>query len=207
MSPRIKFCGMTRGSDIEFALALGVDYLGLILVPESPRRLSWDQARQLRRQIGQRAEVVLLTRNASACELHEWVEAITPDVVQFHGQEPAAFCAQFGRPWWKAVPMGALADAVAVQAYLDAFASADRWLFDSHGQDTQGGRGLAFDWARLQSVQTPYVLAGGLKPDTVGAAVRQLRPWAVDVASGIESSPGIKDEARMRAFVEAVRQA
>ncbi|AVP98399.1 N-(5'-phosphoribosyl)anthranilate isomerase [Ahniella affigens] len=206
MSPRIKFCGFTREVDIDAALELRVDYLGLILVRESPRGLDWARARQLRQHIGQQARVVLLTRNASSCELLEWSDAIKPDLLQFHGDEDPALCAQIGLPWWKAVPMGALSDAQAVQGYLDRYHGAERWLFDSHGQQSQGGRGVAFDWSRLHGMAAPYVLAGGLKPETVAGAIQQLRPWAVDVASGIEQAPGIKDPVRMRAFVDAVRQ-
>lgn len=207
MSPKIKFCGFTREADIDVALELGVDYLGLIMVRESPRGLDWSRARQLRQHIGPRAQVVLLTRNANVCELMDWSEAIRPDLLQFHGDEDPALCAQVGLPWWKAVPMGSLGDAKAVEAYLARYPAANRWLFDSHGSQSQGGRGQGFDWSRLAAIDAPYVLAGGLKPETVASAIHQLQPWAVDVASGIEVQPGIKDPARMRAFVDAVRQA
>lgn len=204
-APRIKFCGFTRGEDIEAALALGVDYLGLILVPESARALTPERARVLRQQIGGRAQVVMLTRDAEATDIKAWIERISPDVLQFHGRESPARCAAFGHKWWKAVPMGELTSSSALDAFMAQFPGAERLLFDSHGGTQSGGRGHRFDWNRVAGIARNHVLAGGLNPDNVAAAVATLTPWAVDVASGIEASPGVKDPTRMQAFVAAVR--
>ncbi|MBK8283397.1 MAG: phosphoribosylanthranilate isomerase [Ahniella sp.] len=142
MGPRIKFCGMTRPEDIEVALALGVDFLGLILVPESPRALDARQALALRRQIGSRAQVVLLTRDAEAATVATLAETLAPDVLQFHGREDAAFCAAFGRPWWKAVPMGELVTRTELDDFERSFRNAHRLLFDSHGGAIPGAAAI-----------------------------------------------------------------
>ncbi len=205
--PLIKFCGMTRPEDIEVALSLGVDFLGLILVPESPRALDVDQALALRQQIGSRAQVVLLTRDAAPADVATWARILNPDVLQFHGRERAEHCAEFGQRWWKAVPMGELTGREALDEFVQTFRQAERLLFDSHGGTHSGGRGHKFDWTRVTHLSHEHVLAGGLNPDNVGEAVIALAPWAVDVSSGIESSPGRKDPARMQAFVTAARAA
>lgn len=204
-TPRIKFCGLTRAADVDAAIALGVDHIGLVLVPGSPRSLDVPTAQALRRQVGTRAEVVLLTRDADPAHLAALVAAIDPDILQFHGKEPADRCAAPGRRWWKAVPMGELPDAAAVAAFRARFAGAERFLFDSHGGARTGGSGHRIDWSRLVTEPAPWILAGGLAPDNVAAAVALLSPWGVDVSSGIESAPGVKDPSRMAAFVRAVR--
>lgn len=204
-APRIKFCGLTRAEDVAAALRLGVDFIGLVLVPGSPRALDVATARALRDQARGRCEVVLLTRDAPVALLRDLVEAIDPDILQFHGREDASHCAAPGRRWWKAVPMGELRDAASVAAFRADFRDAERLLFDSHGGARTGGSGHRIDWDRLVDEPPPWILAGGLDPGTVAEAVARLSPWGVDVSSGIESAPGVKDPSRMAAFAAAAR--
>lgn len=208
MSPwrtRIKFCGMTREQDIEAAVALGVDALGLILVEASPRALSLARAEALRREIPPLVSCVLLLRDPEPVWIDEVVQRLRPDLIQFHGSETPQVCCGVSRPYLKAIPM---ADPATGLAVLDAHIAAAGFVFDSHGVDGLGGSGKVFDWTRIpKPARARAVLAGGLTPDTVGAALCAVRPFAVDVSSGIESAPGIKDPQRMRDFVLAVRKA
>jgi len=204
---KIKFCGMTRMDDVDVALSLGVDFIGLITVTGSPRYLTPDDARRLRRQIGSRAEVVLLTRNADTRLLHDLIDHVRPDILQFHGNEDEKTASSFQRRWWKAVPMGELTDRSQVTEFSSRFANAERLLFDSHGGSHAGGRGVPFDWSMIKGRTEPFILAGGLSPANITSALQTLEPWAVDVASGIEAAPGIKDPYAMSVFADAVRTA
>jgi phosphoribosylanthranilate isomerase len=202
---RIKFCGFTRAEDLDGALRLGVDAVGLVLDPRSKRAVTPEQARALRAQVPAFVQCVALFRDADAPGVAEAVAQIEPDLLQFHGGEPPEFCRRFGRPYIKAVPMASAPDLL---AWCERYADARGLLLDSHAPGALGGTGEAFDWS-LAPRHLPrfWILAGGLHPENVADAVRMARPDAVDVSSGIESSPGIKDPAKMRAFVEAVRRA
>ena len=148
-----------------------------------------------------------LFRNNPQSQVEEVVQQLRPTLLQFHGEEDDAFCNSFGLPWWKAVPMGGGArwDADALQT---RWPNAAAFLFDSHGAGGAGGTGHAFDWGAIPTgLHRPFVLAGGITPDNVHDAIQATRPWAVDVASGIESAPGIKDGEKMRRFVAEVRRA
>lgn len=202
---RIKLCGMTRAEDVALAVELGVDYIGLIVAGGSPRRLDIEQAAALRAAVPATTAVVVLCRDNPEDEVAAVVAQLRPDVLQFHGREDAVFCAAFGLPYWKAIAMGDGRDPVPAMA---RHPSAQAFVLDGHGEGEAGGSGRRFDWSRLpaQSIQ-PILLAGGLRPDNVAEALRIARPWGVDVASGIESAPGIKDPEAMRRFVVAVRAA
>jgi len=206
---RIKFCGFTRAVDIALAAALGVDYVGLILAPRSPRRITLDAARRLRARVPGQIGVVALLMNQPEDEVAAVVDALAPDVLQFHGGETDAFCAAFGVPFWKAIAMGG--DPQRGWAEAARYPSAAGWVFDGHAAGESGGSGRRFDWsalahaARCREDGTHVLLAGGLDAQTVRHAIHTVSPWAVDVSSGIESAPGIKDAGKMRAFVEAVR--
>ena len=200
---RVKFCGITRAQDADGAVRLGADAVGLVLAEGSPRFISLAQAAIIRRRLPAFVQAVALFRNPAAEEVRRAVDALQPDLLQFHGEEAPEFCEGFGRPYLKAVPMKGPVD---LGDWERRFASASALLLDAHGASEAGGQGRAFDWGRIAAGR-PYVLAGGLTPDNVGAAVAQLRPYAVDVSSGIESQPGVKDEDRMRRFMEAVRRA
>jgi phosphoribosylanthranilate isomerase len=202
---RIKFCGMTRAEDVQRAVALGVDAIGLILVPGSKRALGLDQASVLRAEVPALVHSVLLVMNADAAFVRTAIQALRPDLVQFHGDETPEFCAAFELPFLKAVPM---ASVTSVAAYQRAYAQAAGFVFDSHAAGAQGGSGHAFDWSRLPNERShPLLLAGGLTPANVQAAVRAVRPYAVDVSSGIESAPGLKCPQRMQQFVDEVHHA
>jgi phosphoribosylanthranilate isomerase len=196
---------MTRVEDALLAARLGADAVGLVFAARSPRRVSLEQARAIRDALPPFVSVVALFMDDSAERVREVIDTVQPDLLQFHGNEPDEWCAQFGRPFAKAIAMG---EGVAALARLRDFPHAAALLLDGHGLGEAGGSGKAFDWS-LVPAQTdrPLILAGGLNPDTVAQAVRRVRPWAVDVASGIESAPGIKHPERLAAFIRAVRAA
>jgi phosphoribosylanthranilate isomerase len=206
MHTRIKFCGLTRAEDVRLAIELGVDYLGLVFAPRSPRHLLLGQARMLRELVPDEIAVVALVMDNPRGEVEQIVESLQPDVLQFHGAEDDAFAVSFGLPFWKAIAMGGQGDGAF--ATLAAFPGAQGFLFDGHAAGEQGGSGQRFDRRRMPvATDKPFLLAGGLSPENVGLALRTARPWGVDVSSGIEASPGIKDADRMRRFVDAVRVA
>ena len=203
---RIKFCGLTRAEDVRLAVELGVDYLGLVFAPQSPRRLLLGQARMLRGLVPEAIAVVALMMDNTRSEVEQVIESLRPEVLQFHGGEDDAFCASFGLPFWKAIAMGGPAEDV--PSAIALYPAASALLFDGHGAGEQGGSGQRFDWKRMpMALDRPYFLAGGLSPDNVGVALQTARPWGVDVSSGIESTPGIKHADKMRLFVAAVRLA
>ena len=203
MRTRVKFCGLTRAADADAAVRLGADAIGLVLAPGSPRFIQLPQAAIIRRRLPPFVQAVALFRNATADVVRDAIEGLQPDLLQFHGDEAPDFCGGFGVPYLRAVPMKGVAD---LAEWERRFASAAALLLDAHGPAEAGGQGRTFDWGTVRA-QRPYVLAGGLTPENVGEAVRTLRPYAVDVSSGIESAPGVKDEDRMRRFIEAVSRA
>lgn len=201
---RIKFCGITRAEDAATAVSLGVDALGFVLVPASPRAIAPDAAAAIRRNFPPLVSAVALFRNAEPAFVREAIKTLKPDIAQFHGDEDVAYCESFGIPYFKAV---AMADPQDLPKLAKTFASATALLLDGHDAKSMGGSGQTFDWSRVQPVNKPLILAGGLKPGNVADGIAQARPFAVDVSSGIESSPGIKDSEKMRAFALAVRRA
>ena len=202
---RIKFCGLTRPGDVRLAVELGVDALGFVFVPQSVRRLEIDQLDGLRSAVPPLVDVVALFMDAGGSRVAEVVRALRPTLLQFHGSENDAFCRSFGLPYIKTLPMGAGAEDPLVAR--KRYPSASAFLLDGHGPGQMGGRGESFDWNRIPALVRPVFLAGGLSPATVGQAIRAARPWAVDVSSGIESAPGLKDGEKMQQFVEEARRA
>lgn len=203
--PRIKFCGLTRAEDVLAAVALGVDAVGFVLTRRSRRFVEPALARELRSLLPPFVSAVALFMDDEAAWVGEATARVQPDLLQFHGSETEAFAREFGRRWLKAVPMASVED---VAGYAAGFPAASGFLLDSHALGRVGGTGEHFDWARVpHDLGRPLILAGGLDAANVGEAIRVARPWAVDVSSGIESAPGIKDAAKMRAFVAAVAQA
>jgi phosphoribosylanthranilate isomerase len=209
----IKICGISNAQAMDAALAAGADLVGLVFFGPSPRAVSLDQAAALAQRARGRAGVVALTVDADDALLKNIVEAIAPELLQLHGREtPArvsAIRARFGRPVMKAIPVAAAEDLRVVPAYA---AVADRLLFDARAPKDAtrpGGHGQAFDWtllARLDRLK-PVMLSGGLNPENVAAAIKSVRPDAVDVSSGVESKPGVKDPAKVKAFVANARAA
>lgn len=204
---RIKFCGMTRAGDVRLASELGVDAVGFVFARGTPREIRPEEARLMRNALAPLVDAVALFRDNTAEEVREAVRQVRPTLLQFHGREEDAFCRGFGLPWIKAVPMadGAVESGSALQV---RYPGAAGFLFDSHSGGGDGGTGKTFDWSLLpQPMNKPVVLAGGLTPDNVFEAILAVLPWGVDVASGVESTAGIKDGDRMRRFVEEVRRA
>ncbi len=200
---RIKFCGITRAADAIAAATLGVDAVGLVFTARSPRAVGVAQARAIVQALPPMVSVVALFMDDDAALVREVEREVRPDLLQFHGAETAECCAAFDTPYLKAVAMNSTGD---VPALLAAHPHARGFLFDGHVAGGQGGQGQAFDWSRLPSdVRRPVILAGGLDAGNVADAIVRVRPWAVDVSSGIEASPGIKSPEKMQAFVKAVR--
>ncbi len=205
---RIKFCGIRRARDAEAAVALGVDAIGFVLVPGSSRSITADRAYTIRRRLPAFVSAVALFKDADSATIQDAVDVLRPDLLQFHGSEDAEFCASFGLPYLKAV---AMADPTQLTREARRHRAAAGLLLDGHARGEMGGRGETFDWrsastvtARLRAV---LMLAGGLSARNVGQGIALLRPYAVDVSSGIESRPGVKDTDKMQDFVRAVQRA
>lgn len=206
MRTRIKICGVTRPEDARAAAAAGADAVGMVFYAHSPRLLDVASARAVAAALPPFVSRVALFLDPTAADVQTVVDALRPDLLQFHGSESPEFCACFGVPYMKAVPMGD--EDADPAAYAERFSDAHALLLDSHRSGQAGGRGEGFAWGpRGGAHGTPVVLAGGLEPDNVAAAIRTMRPYAVDVSSGVESAPGVKDPERIRAFAEAVREA
>lgn len=204
---RIKFCGLTRPGDVRLAGELGVDAVGFVFATRSPRRLQAEEARAMRNALAPLVDAVALFMDNPNEEVREVVRTVRPSLLQFHGNESDAFCRSFGVPYLKVIAMGEPGMHYGPSLHA-RYPGAAGFLFDSHGPGEQGGSGQTFDWSRLPSeVGKPWLLAGGLSPDNIFDAVVATRPWGVDVSSGIESAPGIKDGDKMRRFVEEVRRA
>lgn len=200
---------MTRTGDALAAAALGVDAIGLVFTRRSPRFVDIALARAIRRTLPPYVDAVALFMDDDADWIVEVEAAVRPSLLQFHGAESAAFCAGFATPYVKTVAMGSVADAGAIiGAAARDHAGAAGLLLDGHVAGQPGGSGQRFDWSRMpRDGGLPLIVAGGLHAGNVGEAIRAARPWGVDVASGIESAPGIKDLDKLRAFVDAVRVA
>lgn len=202
---RIKCCGMTRVEDARLAAELGADAIGVVITARSKRRVDLAQAQAIVAAMPPFVTTVALLMDDSVDTVRSVIEQARPDLLQFHGGESDAWCAQFGRPYLKAIAMG---EGAAALSRLRDYPRATGLLLDGHGLGEPGGSGKAFDWSLMpEGLAQPLVLAGGLHAGNVGEAIRIARPWAVDVASGIEASPGIKDPARLAAFIAAVRAA
>jgi len=203
---RIKFCGMTRAGDIRLASELGADAIGFVFAASSPRRVRPEEARLLRGALAPLVDAVALFADNSTDEVRDAIKQVRPTLLQFHGSEDDAFCRSFGVPYIKAIPMGGVPDSASDLQLR--YPGAAGFLFDSHAPGGNGGSGATFDWNRLpKQLNKPVMLAGGLTPDNVFDAILSTLPWGVDVSSGIESAPGVKDGDHMRHFVEQVRKA
>lgn len=182
--------------------AAGADALGLVFYPNSKRNLSIEQAAEICKAIPPFVATVGLFLDAEARFVEQVLAAVPLTVLQFHGSESPAYCAQFQRPYIKAVGMKGLAVA-GFAAYADQYPDAQGFLVDSHAPGAAGGTGEVFDWTQVpQDYPKPIILAGGLTPDNLAEAIRLSRVYAVDVSSGVEMSPGIKDAAKVQAFIK-----
>lgn len=185
---------------------LGVDAIGLVFYPPSPRAVVIDNVAEMVRGISASVSVVALFVNPTASEVNRVVDSGYIDLLQFHGSESEEFCCSFDIPYIKAFRVGFDAD---LQHAIKAYPSAELILLDSYNETALGGTGHVFDWERVPAISdsslSKLVLAGGLSPDNIATAIAQARPYGVDVSTGVESSPGIKDRALIKKFIEGVR--
>lgn len=209
----VKICGLSTEGTLEAALDAGADLVGFVSFPKSPRHLEPDRLAALAAQVRGRARIALLTVDADDALLTALTAVSAPDVLQLHGAETpervSELKARFGREVWKAVAVSDSADLARAEPYWSV---ADQLLFDAKppkGSALPGGNGVAFDWSLLAGLDPKrrFVLSGGLAPDNVARALRVTRAKAVDVSSGVESAPGVKDPQKIAAFVAAVRAA
>jgi len=202
---RIKCCGMTRVADALLATQLGADAIGLVFTARSPRQVTIAQGQLIVQALPPFVASVALFMDDDARWVQQVVDEVQPTLLQFHGGEVDAWCMQFGRPFLKAIAMG---DGAVGLAELHAYPHAAALLLDGHARGTAGGSGHAFDWSLLPAgLSQPMILAGGLDAQNVGAGIRALHPWAVDVSSSVESAPGIKAADKLAAFIHAVHAA
>jgi phosphoribosylanthranilate isomerase len=201
---RIKICGLTREADVDDAIDAGADALGFVLYPKSSRAITLARAVDLASRLPPFVTPVLLLVNASPAEVHQATRQLPHALLQFHGDETPEQCQAAGRPYLRAARMEPGFDLLNFAA---RFQSAQALLLDAHVEG-YGGGGKAFDWSLIpQNVPLPVVLSGGLNPANVIDGVLGVRPWAVDVSTGVEASKGVKNAALMRRFCKAVREA
>jgi len=201
-SCRVKICGITRLEDLLNAAKSGADAIGLVFYEKSPRNVSIAQAVKLLAMLPPFVTVVGLFVNASAQRVREVQNSVLLDVLQFHGEESPQFCEQFQRPYLKAIRVNPGVDLL--QCAAD-FHSAQGLLLDAHVEGIPGGTGTVFDWTLIPpQFPVPLILSGGLHAENVAAGIRQVRPWAVDISSGVELSKGIKDAAKISRFMQEV---
>jgi phosphoribosylanthranilate isomerase len=204
MAVRVKICGISRNEDLSTACAAGADALGFVFYAKSPRNLSIEQAASLIKALPPFVQSVGLFVDAEPGFVRAVLEAVPLDLLQFHGGENPEYCRQFGRPYLKAVRVRPGVDLV---KYASDFSDARALLLDAFVPGVPGGTGERFDWRLIPAgLNKPIILSGGLNPDNVAEAVQTVQPWAVDVSSGVESAPGIKDAAKVAAFIERARQ-
>ncbi|UQG54110.1 MULTISPECIES: phosphoribosylanthranilate isomerase [unclassified Marinobacter] len=205
MTSRVKICGLTRLEDIDAAVAAGADAIGLVFYDPSPRAVSIDLARQLAARIPAFVSVTGLFVNPQADFVRQVLQQVALDLLQFHGDETAAFCEQFQRRWIKAIRVRQQGQ---IKQAFEEYRNSAGLLVDAWHPEQYGGTGHGFNWSLIPEQRPlPLILAGGLQPDNVAAAVQQVRPWAVDVSGGVEISKGIKCAKKMADFVAATRSA
>lgn len=200
---RIKICGIREPLHARLAAEAGADAVGLVFYPASPRYVTPEQAARIVAALPPFVMAVGLFVDAGEDEVRRVLEQVPLDLLQFHGDEPPGFCASFGVPYVRAVRMAPGTDLV---EYAQRFAGARALLLDAHVPGHPGGTGRTFDWAGIpRDLPIPLILSGGLTLENVGRAVREVRPWAVDVSSGVESSRGAKDPQKIVEFIRSVQ--
>lgn len=205
MATAVKICGITRSEDAQAAARLGAHALGFVFYADSPRNVEIVRAAELVTSLPPFVTAVGLFVNPAVRDVERVLQQVPLNLLQFHGEETPAFCAQFSAPYVKAVRVRAGLDLL---QYAHLYGAARGLLLDAYVAGTHGGTGTAFDWSLIpHDLPLPVILSGGLNPDNVAAAVRSVAPWAVDVSSGVEASPGIKDARKMASFIREVRSA
>ncbi len=199
---RVKICGITSAQDAICAVNAGADAIGLVFYTPSPRFVTIWQAQQIVAAMPPFVSVVALFVNASTTEIETVLAQVRIDIVQFHGDETPADCAQIKLPYYKAIRVKADTNLLQYEA---EFKHAKALLLDTYSEAAFGGTGQVFDWALIpKNLTKPVILAGGLVPENVHLAIQQVRPYAVDVSGGVEQSKGVKDSAKIAAFMHAV---
>lgn len=198
---RVKICGLTRSPDVDAAWEAGADALGFVFTPHSKRCVDIETARGLVARVPAFVARVGLFMDQDPAEVEEVLRNVPLSLLQFHGRENGAYCEQFGLPYIKALDV-----ASATAPGLDVeYQSAAALLLDSHEPGAPGGTGKTFDWTSIPDLPKPLVLAGGLNPENVRRAVERVKPWAVDVSSGVEDSPGIKNAGKIIEFIKEAK--
>ena len=201
---RIKICGITRTADALAAAEAGTDAIGMVFYPRSPRFVTVPQAQAIARALPPFVSTVALFVNPTEAEVNAVIDAVHPSLLQFHGDESPSDCSRFAYPYLRVARMKRGLDLLNFKAQ---FTDAQALLLDTY-IESYGGGGEVFDWSLIpKNADFPIVLSGGLRASNVGRAIAQVRPWAVDVSSGVELSKGVKDAAAMRRFIAAVREA
>lgn len=202
---RVKICGFTQPDEAYEAARLGVDAIGLVFYPSSPRGVNIAQAQAIVQALPPFVTVVGLFVDANEIEVSQVLDHVALDILQFHGNETPEYCAAFGRPYLKAIRMR---EDVDLLQEAERYRQAEALLLDAYHPDMAGGTGERFEWSRIPPSLAPsIVLAGGLDTDNVAQAILQVQPYAVDVSGGVEASKGRKDFQKMAAFVAAVQAA
>ncbi len=196
---KVKICGITNAIDAQLACDCGADAIGLVFYPPSPRYIKPEQARKIVAGLPPFVTSVALFVNADRNEVETVLQQTGIDLIQFHGNESAQFCASFKRPYIKAIRMK---DGLNLYAVEKEYASARGILLDTYKKGIPGGTGESFNWTKVpHDLHKPVILAGGLNADNVAQAVKQVQPYAVDVSGGVEAAKGKKDQNKIMAFV------
>lgn len=202
---RVKICGITNSEDAKLACDSGADAIGLVFYPPSPRNVTIEQAVKVLSTLPPFITSVALFVNAQRQEIEQVLDQVAIDLIQFHGDESEEFCSSFNRPYIKAVRMKEGLDLYAIQ---NDYTSARGLLLDTYKKGIPGGTGEAFNWDKVpHDLNLPVILAGGLVPDNIAQAIKQVKPYAVDVSGGVEAAKGKKDSAKIIRFMENVKHA
>ena len=200
---RVKICGITRKQDAIVAADLGVDALGLVFYAGSSRHIELETALEIMKVIPPFITTVALFKDAAVEEINQVIGNLNFDLLQFHGSESPEFIQQFQHPYLKAIGMQHHTD---LQSTMDGFVQSKGFLLDSHAAGAAGGTGETFDWETIPSeLRQQIILAGGINPDNVAECITRIRPYAIDVSSGVESSPGIKDQGKIEQLIKQIR--
>ncbi len=204
MRTRVKICGMTRKEDVRAAVEAGADAIGFVFYPASPRAISIEQAQQLACELPPFVTTVGLFVNADRDTVHKHIEQIGLDLLQFHGDETPEQCRGYGRPYMKAIRMRPEVDLPFMREH---YSDASGLLLDTYKKGVPGGTGATFNWDLVPpELASQVVLAGGLSAENVAAAIQHVHPYGVDVSGGVEQAKGIKDRAKIVAFMGAVNE-
>jgi len=201
---RVKICGITRVADAEAAVAAGADAIGLVFYARSPRFVDLETARRISQSLPAFVTSVALFLNPEEDQVQQVLDLVPIDLLQFHGTEPVEFCEAFGRPWIKTIGIESTDE---LEQRCQDYVAARGILLDSHASGAAGGTGKTFNWDRIPaSLKNRIILAGGLTPDNIAEAIETVRPYAVDLSSGVESAPGIKDAALIAQLMQEVQR-